>query len=386
MSRGKRSKGLVFPFRALHIALFLIAILAVSVATYVLFFYNVARYDRAVAAVSALASKPLPPSLDKDEYNKRMLALAHINIASTTLSASAATSTASTTILLRRESATTSVSVAGKQWPKATVYPGYGALLPFKRVVAYYGNFYSKGMGILGEYDEATVLAKLKSAAAEWQAADPNTPVVPAIEYIDVTAQGSAGKDGKYRARMSDSQIDKALEMAHQVNGIVVLDIQVGLSSVQDEVPLIDTYLAKPDVHLALDPEFDMWGGHPPGTVIGTMDAATINWAIQHLSKIVDDNNLPPKILVIHRFTTDMVTGAEMIHPTPEVQVVMQMDGWGSPARKTNTYVHVVAPEPVQFTGFKLFYKNDLKEVPPRLMTPAEVLRLTPAPIFIQYQ
>jgi hypothetical protein len=51
-----------------------------------------------------------------------------------------------------------------------------------------------------------------------------------------------------------------------------------------------------------------------------------------------------------------------------------------------NTYKQVIQPEPVQFTGFKLFYKADLQAPAHRLMTPAEVLSLTPAPIFIQYQ
>jgi hypothetical protein len=230
------------------------------------------------------------------------------------------------------------------------------------------------------------VLAKLKSEAKSWEAIDPATPVMPAIEYIDVTAQGSAGKDGKYRLRMPDTQIDQALDYAHDINGIVILDIQVGLSTVQDEVPLIESYLKMPEVHLAIDPEFDMYDGHKPGTVIGTTDAATINWAIQYLTRLVQENNLPPKILVLHRFTQDMITNAELIKPTPQVQVVMQMDGWGSPQRKKNTYYHVVAPEPVQFTGVKLFYKNDLKEDPPRLLTKQEVLDLKPTPIYIQYQ
>ena len=41
--------------------------------------------------------------------------------------------------------------------------------------------------------------------------------------------------------------------------------------------------------------------------------------------------------------------------------------------------------EPVQFTGFKLFYKNDTKRGS-RLMTPEEILQLTPKPVYIQYQ
>jgi hypothetical protein len=210
--------------------------------------------------------------------------------------------------------------------------------------------------------------------------------VVPAIEYIDVTAQGSPGKDGKYRLRMPDTQIERAIEMAKKVDGIVILDVQVGLSTVQDELPLLETYLAMPQVHLALDPEFAMHNGTPPGRVIGTMDATEINWAAEYLADLVRKNNLPPKILVIHRFTEEMMTGYRRIKPLPEVQMVVQMDGWGFPAKKVNTFNAVVYPEPVQFAGLKVFYKNDLKQDPPRLLTPREILDLTPSPIFIQYQ
>ncbi len=326
-----------------------------------------------LAAAAAGTPKQAPkPALNINEYRRRLLSLAHV-----------ATSTPFYKAFLQ---GTTTATGTIPLWPKKTVLPNAGAILPFKRIVAYYGNFYSKGMGVLGEYDKAAVLQKLKDTAAAWEAADPTTPVMPAIEYIDVTAQGSAGKDGKYRLRMPDSQIDMALSYAHDINGIVILDIQVGLSSIQAEVPLLHDYLARPDVHLAIDPEFDMYGGHPPGTVIGTTDADDINWAIQYLSNLVRENNLPPKILVLHRFTQNMITNYKKIAPTAEVQVVMQMDGWGGPARKKNTYYQVVAPEPVQFTGLKLFYKNDLKEEPPRLLTKQEVLDLKPTPIFIQYQ
>ena len=271
-------------------------------------------------------------------------------------------------------------------WPVKAAYPNYGALLPNNRIVAYYGNFYSKGMGVLGEYPEDVMLQKLRAAVAEWEAADPSTPVIPAINYIDVTAQESAGKDGKYRLRMPDSQIDIALDLAHKVNGIVILDIQVGLSNLQSELPLLEKYLSMPEVHLGIDPEFAMHNGTPPGRVIGSFSAADINYAAEYLAGLVKKNNLPPKILVVHRFTEDMVTGYQNITPLPEVQIVMDMDGWGFGAKKINTYNSVVASEPVQFTGFKLFYKNDLKPPSTALMTPAEVLKLTPAPSFIQYQ
>lgn len=314
------------------------------------------------------------PVFDKQAYDRKLLYLAHV-------------ATSSPWYEYFLTGTTTGTTTVKKQlWPVKTAYPNPGALLPANRIVAYYGNFYSKGMGVLGEYPEEQMLNMLKAEVANWQAADPHTPVVPAIDYIVITAQGSAGKDKMYRLRMPDTQVDKALALAEKVNGIVILDIQVGLSSVQAEVPQYEKYFAMPNVHLALDPEFDMYNNIPPGHVIGTMSATDINWAANYLANLVKQNNLPPKILVVHRFTEGMVKNYQDIKPLPEVQIVMDMDGWGFGAKKVNTYNSVIAPEPVQFTGFKLFYKNDLKAPSKGMMTPAEVLKLTPAPSFIQYQ
>ncbi len=263
-------------------------------------------------------------------------------------------------------------------------YPDAGAILPFHRIVAYYGNFYSKQMGVLGAYPEDQVLQMLSSTTASWEAADPSTPTVPAIDYIAVTAQSNPGPDHAYRARMPADQIQQAIDMAARLNGVVILDVQVGDSNVETEVPLLEQYLKLPQVELALDPEFAMHGGAQPGTVIGTMDASDINWAANYLAGLVTQYHLPPKILVVHRFTVAMVTHTEEIRPLPQVQVVMDMDGFGFPAKKVNTYYTAIEPYPVQFTGFKLFYVNDVKAG--HLMTPQEVLRLSPQPSFIQYQ
>ncbi|MCX6753408.1 MAG: hypothetical protein NTW62_03650 [Candidatus Nomurabacteria bacterium] len=271
-------------------------------------------------------------------------------------------------------------------WPVKAPYPKVGALLPFNRIIAYYGNFYSTKMGVLGEYPEAEMLSKLDAEAKKWEIADPTTPVIKAIDYIAITAQGSAGSDKKYRFRMPDSQIDKAVVLAKKVNGIVILDVQVALSTLQIELPLLEKYLKMPEVHLAIDPEFSMKTGDKPGSVIGTFDATDVNYAADYLAKLVKDNNLPPKILIVHRFTEHMVTNYKNIKTLPEVQIVMDMDGWGGMAKKKNTYKSFVQQQPIQFTGFKLFYKNDLKQELNRMMTPNEVLKLQPQPSFIQYQ
>ena len=101
---------------------------------------------------------------------------------------------------------------------------------------------------------------------------------------------------------------------------------------------------------------------------VGTVDASEVNAAIEYLSGLVRDHGLPPKVLVVHRYTMAMVTNAAKIAPSPEVQVVMDMDGWGPPDRKYATYRHWIQGEPVQYTGFKLFYKNDVWQPGTRLL------------------
>lgn len=293
-------------------------------------------------------------TFDEEDYNRRVLALCHDSIS--------------------------------KGWPPKVAIPAKGAILPFNRIVAYYGNFYSKHMGILGSLSEEELIKNLKSEVDAWTKVDPNTPSIPAIHYIAITAQSKPGKGGTYRLRMPEPQIMKAIELARKMNGISFLDIQVGHSTVYDEVPSLETYLLNDDVHLGLDPEWSMKDGSRPGKKIGTMDATDINFAVDYLTTLVKKHKLSPKILVVHRFTKGMITNSDQIKTTPEVQIVISMDGFGFPAKKINSYKRAVSDYPVQFTGFKLFYKNDILNKPYKMMTPSEVLNLYPKPIYIQYQ
>jgi len=279
----------------------------------------------------------------------------------------------------------TNADSSGK-WPVKGPYPLAGAILPFNRIVAYYGNLYSKNMGALGEYPRQEMLRRLKQEVAKWQAADTTTKTIPASHYIAVTAQGYPGKGNTYRLRMPFAQIDTVLSMAKEINALVFIDVQVGHSTVQAEIPQLEKYLKMPNVHLGIDPEFSMKGGQKPGSVIGTYDAADVNYVSNYLAKLVKDNNLTPKILVVHRFTRNMVTNYQQIKLHPEVQVVMDMDGWGPQTLKKDSYKSYIWREPVQFTGFKLFYKNDFRVAGSKMMTPEEVLKLKPKPIYIQYQ
>ncbi len=303
------------------------------------------------------------PALDRQAYDQKLLQLAQ-----------SATTTDNPT------------SGSATLWPVQAAYPNHGAILPFHRVVAYYGNFLSRGMGVLGEYTPEVVISKLQQEVQAWETADPTTPVIPAIDYIAITAQLSPGRDGKYRARMPSSEIDKALVMAKKINGLVILEVQPGLANLKSEIKSLEPYLKQPTVHLAIDPEFSMKKGGRPGSQVGTVDASDINAAADYLAQLVREYQLPPKILVVHRYTRAMLTNYQLIKPLPEVQIVIDMDGWGSAGSKFNTYNTYIKPEPVQFTGFKLFYKNDIRNAGSRLLTPTEVLKLVPQPSFIQYQ
>ena len=262
------------------------------------------------------------------------------------------------------------------------------SVLPSHRIVAYYGNPLSKRMGVLGQYPPDVMLAKLDTAAAEWQRADPDHPVIPALHMIAVIAQNSAGDDGMYRLRVSSKVIEKVYAWAQQKHALLFLDIQLGHSTVQKELPRLMPYLSRPDVHLAIDPEFSMHyhvEGVVPGRQIGQLDAKDINWASEQLQQLVTEKHLPPKVLVVHRFRRPMVLHASQIQLDPRVQIVMDMDGWGAPWMKFDSYRVFIDKEPVEFTGFKIFYHNDAKGHD-RLLTPMEVLQLRPAPLYIQYQ
>ncbi len=311
---------------------------------------------------------------------------AEVDTTKTVTSESATTLQAIDTADFNRKMMVLSNNDTTGKWPVKAPYPLAGAIFPYNRVIAFYGNLFSKRMGILGEIPKDSMLKKLMGEVANWQAADTAVKTIPALHYVATTAQGAPGKDGKHRLRMPFHQIDTIVNWAKEINALVFVDIQVGHSTVKAEVPTFEPYLKMPNVHLGIDPEFSMKKGERPGSKIGTFTAEDINDAIDFLADVVRKNNLPPKILVVHRFTQGMVTGYDRIKKVPEVQIVMDMDGFGDKVLKRSTYLRYIYREPVQFTGFKLFYKNDNKPNTSGIYQPEELMKFTPKPIYIQYQ
>jgi len=292
------------------------------------------------------------------------------------------------------------------RWPVKGPAQLPGSLLPGTRIVAYYGNPRSSRMGILGRIPPDSMLPRLERTARLWAAAD-TVPVMPALHLIATVAQGKPGAGGKYRLRTGTAVIDTLARWVEDRGWLLILDVQIGHSTVAGELEPLVPYLRRPYVHLALDPEFAMKRGGIPGQRIGTLDAADVNLAVDLLARLVDEEKIPPKVLVVHRFNRRMLTNHERIRLDPRVQVVIDMDGFGEAPLKEDAYRFWIVPYPVQYTGFKLFYKNDRKpefrsddspwSCPDSialavgcgddgLMTPAMVLQLHPQPVYIQYQ
>jgi hypothetical protein len=267
--------------------------------------------------------------------------------------------------------------------PAAAPSTRAGAILPHRRIIAYYGNPLSRRMGVLGEYPPEQMLAMLDAEVAAWEAADPATPVQPALHVIGVVARDRPGVDSMYRGRMADTLIERVIQWAATRDAIVIVDVQPGHSTLQQELPRLERFLRRPNVHLGVDPEFMMKNRGVPGRHMGSMDAADVNYAVRYLSQLVARHNIPPKVLVVHRFTRRGVTNARDIQLDPNVQIVMHMDGFGSPTLKMNTWRNYIVTEPVQFVGWKQFYKarND----DPRTSI-QQILALRPRVLYVQYQ
>jgi len=184
------------------------------------------------------------------------------------------------------------------KWPVTGPAPLPGSLLPQRRIVAFYGNPLSKRMGVLGEYPQPEMLAKLDGVVAEWRQADPTTPVQPALHLNRVRRTGPAGKRQHVPAAVRHGLIEKVYGWAKSKNALLFLDIQTGKSTVDSEMPRLIPFLSRPDVHLGLDPEFNMHHnreGRAPGSKIGAMHASEVNYAIDQLAQLVTKYRCRPR-------------------------------------------------------------------------------------------
>ena len=264
--------------------------------------------------------------------------------------------------------------------PKRAELPRGGrTILPDFRVVAYYGAPQDDELGILGIGPPRRAGRLLERQARPY--ARPRRPVLPAFELIAAIVTTEAGDGGDHSIRQDPSTIRRYLRAARRQRALLLLDIQPGYAPFLQEAKALERWLKEPDVGLALDPEWSMEPPLLPAQEIGTTDAATVNEVSRYLSDLVRRHDLPQKLLVVHRFTGDMIEDEDQLEQHPGVALVVNVDGFGDKPNKVSKYREFTRGRGDRHHGFKLFYKEDVN-----LMKPREVLRLRPPPDLVVYE
>jgi hypothetical protein len=269
---------------------------------------------------------------------------------------------------------------AAKPESKPAALPRGGrTILPDYRVVAYYGAPQDDQLGILGIGSPRRAAARLERQAKPY--ARRGRPVLPAFELIAAIVTSEPGDGGDHSMRQDDSTIRRYLRVARAHRMLLLLDIQPGYAPFLQEAKALERWLKEPDVGLALDPEWSMKPPLLPAQEIGSTDAATVNDVSRYLSGVVRRYDLPQKLLVVHRFTGDMIQAEHQLERDPGVALVVNVDGFGDQPNKISKYREFTRDLRRRYNGFKLFYNEDQN-----LMSPKQVLRLRPQPDLVVYE
>lgn len=255
-------------------------------------------------------------------------------------------------------------------------------LFPEYRLVGFSGHPYSAGLGRLGIGVIDERVAEIEALGTELAGGRKSMPV---LELIAVVVQAAPGDDGAYRTRTSDEIIAEYLEAARRHDGMLLLNVQPGRASMAEEVRALEKWLVEPDVGVAIDPEWDITAEQLPGQSYGHTAGEEINEIAAYLDDLVEEKNLPQKALVFHQVAPGVVSNVAAIQEYPGVEVIRSVDGIGSAGMKIETYNLLMEDlPPTVHPGFKLFFEEDVVLGP--LMTPAEVLALTPQPEYVLYE
>ncbi len=263
-------------------------------------------------------------------------------------------------------------------------------ILPDHRLLLYYGFPEHDGMGILGEYTPEELLPKLEAQRQEYEAVRPDDRSwVTGFELIGSVAQDHPTSNGNYIADTPGSWLDAYTIFTHENDMQLFLDVQMGYLEPHEDYEGLERWMRYPHVHLAIDPEFHVLEseGEVPGIDLGSIDASDVTRAQNWLVGLSDKYGLPRKMLIIHQFHVYSVQNKENIAPVPGVDLIMNEDGHGTPEMKLETYRVIIKDFPIQYNGFKIFYRVDIDNWDnSRLMTPEDVYAMDPVPDVVNYQ
>ncbi|MEE2033749.1 hypothetical protein [Rhodococcus chondri] len=265
---------------------------------------------------------------------------------------------------------------------RAELVGGGYTMFPDRRFVALYGHPSGPALGAFGEQDTAAAIARVRDLAAQYQAFS-HEPVLPAFEIIATVASAEPGADGRYSRITDPEQLRPVIDAAEAAGVYVVLDLQPGHTHFLEQARIYEEFLTRPNVGLALDPEWRLASGQRHMVQIGSVDAAEVNDVIAYLADLVQRHHLPQKLLVLHQFRMSMITGREFVDASrPEVSVVLHADGHGNPGQKLETWQALqTGLQPQIHLAWKNFYDEDLP-----MFTPEETMAIHPKPVFVSFQ
>jgi len=251
-----------------------------------------------------------------------------------------------------------------------------------KRIIAYYGYPEEPRLGILGELQQNELVRRIKNDIDDLQVYSPDKDVLGALHIIVAVAQAEDTDDGTYLERIPTELLDKYIDFAEKNNLLVFLDIQIGWADIIDEIKIIEKYLKKNYVHLALDPEYATKSQKiAPGKVIGSVSGAEINAVQDYLNLIMSPNDDYKKMLMVHRFNESMLTNESDIIDYQNIELSIDMDGFGNKGAKKTNYEIFSLKSYSEISAIKLFYNWDTP-----LFTNEELMEFTNPPNIIIYQ
>jgi len=261
-------------------------------------------------------------------------------------------------------------------------------------MVGYYGRPGAASLGVLGQHTIEELMPKIKAKAAEYAQITGNQNVVPAFHLIYGLASRDPGRKKDYILPLSNEKLMNYINAAKGNGFAVIIDLQLGGMTPVEAVKPVLKYLKYDNVHLAIDPEFEVNGlDVPPGKVIGHITGEEINQVQSAMADYMKENGVDEnKILIVHMFRKSMVKDKGTVKKYDKIDLIMNLDGHGSPKLKVDIYNNLFTADISSKIagGFKLFFREDK----PSMMTPKQVLgmesvsntRIKEPPKYINYQ
>ncbi|HXK34100.1 MAG TPA: hypothetical protein VNM91_08830 [Dehalococcoidia bacterium] len=256
------------------------------------------------------------------------------------------------------------------------------SLLADNQAVVFYGTPLARGLGILGQFEGADAADRVRRQAELFdQLNGDGRGAFGVMDLIYAVVQDQPTSNGLFLSYMPDQVVNAYIGHAEAHGVQVMLDLQIGRGDVLEEVKKIERFLVNPRVHVAIDPEYAVGSGGWPLATPGTIDGHQINAVQDYVASLVAAHHLPPKMVVVHQYLADTIRDGEAVRDVPDVDLVLNYDGFGAIGEKDKKYRYFSGQPHAQHPGYNIFLQLD-----ERVLSEQELMQLEPLPDVVFYQ